>query len=899
MIRPKYEFILYKYTTENLEFEKGYMISTTGTLVSAEDKKYSTVYWREPKNNTGNIKVTLPISLRAQSVRLIELKYSGTSVEVLRITPLVSNFTRIIDYVTLLKNTEIYHIEYYGINNDISLNIDPTEEPLFYEGSSVEPHYKTLSKKYSKENGQQFFRQSFEGKISLFGDDYEKIKNEKLNTRFALYAYKDNNLYLASIFSKLDCKFDASRKSVELKLATEDDYSLILNKYENTYDLIKLAPAISRISYTKRPAIQLYIQGGNTVSTYFNGLYEEQEVVEIVEKEEDLADKYHFGKVKSLQEINMTNIAQAQLKGLYIPDDKGTWLNIDGQRKFTLRKIYSAGQVIGDSSVTAYHLSTDATDSSAINIEDVSGGEAPAFRYYAAVDLYRIVSEGFSGYSYVSERLYTTTKGYTLKSGETGYKLIDTGGLPSIELASFVTSYNIWARLIGNSDDLLYNLSGDDFALPRANYKKCIGLVGNALENMIFQNAQSSQKPTKYGITDYGTYFTNDFFTAPSSNPYVTVLPLGRSSWVNTSLWVRSDIVERLVTKEGESYETKYAESIVLKDCFSLANVIKALLQQIDPSLKHEATEEYSRFLYSAGSNILTGFTNYSYFIAPKTNVLKGEYDQAAQKAEITFKSLSEMLRDCFRCYWFIDEEKRFRIEHIYYFMNGLGYSRGYAQVNLQNLKNKFNKKSYAFFQNELEFDKSELAARYEFNWMDGSSDAMGNIAVDIKDSYIQDDKTESITASAFSVDLDLMLLFPGNFNNDGFALIAADRNTRQVPIITTYLWDETRQAAYSVKAQNYPVSWHRLINNYLYDMPGESISYNTIPPATWRLPVEIIGSVKSLKNCMLQDIKIPVFSDLTPYSLVSTEIGVGVADEVIVNFDTRIASIKLVYPPE
>lgn len=897
MVRPQYEFILYKYSTENLEFLRGYQISDNGILQTATDDKYCVAYFRPVTAPF----VTLPQTLRVVSARLIELKVttgSAGSITVIKTTPLISDFTRLVERVALQAETTDYHIEYYAINDKASSEVDLNKEVLFYEGSAIMPHYKTLSKKYSKESGQQFFRESFEGKLNLFGSDYEKVSNASLNTRFALCAYKNNKLYLASTFNKIDCQFDRSKKSVELKLTIDDAYSLLLSRYEDTHDLIKLAPAISQTTYEKRPALQLYIQGASTVSTYYNGLYEEQEASEIIEDDKALRETYHFGEVQTFEELNFIDWPQMQLQGLYLSDGKGSWVATDGTRKFTLRLEYAKGFVFGQSArPTVHHLTTDKEDTSAY--ETVGSGQGQG--KIAAADLYSIVSEGFSGYEYISENLYTITKGLFLTGGETGYKLIEQGGLPSLELASFVTKYHVWARVIGDSDDLPYDLASDDFAMPRANYKKCVGVAGKAIEALIYQSPKSSIKPTKYGLNDYGEYFTNAFFEASVEDPYTTVLPLGRSAWVNSSLWALNNSLSKLINENGEYYETKYIKDIKLTDSFHLADVIKALLKELDPSLTHEATEEYSAFLYSSGANALTGFANYDYLIAPKSNILKGNYDQAAQKAEITFKDLMEMLRDCFRCYWFIDEQKRFRIEHILYFTQGGSYTDEniITQLDLTALPDMFNKKRYSFFQNAISFDKEELVSRYEFSWMDDSSDAMGNIAVDINDSYVQRDKTESITASKFSTDLDLMLLFPNNFSSDGFALIAVDKTTRRVPAITTYLWDEVREAAYAVNVQNFPVSWHRLINNYLYDMPGKNISYNTVPPASWHLPTTIIGSVQGIKKCMTHDIQFPVHSDPSTLRLIRTEIGDGAIDEMLINFDTQMVSTTLRYYPE
>lgn len=111
-------------------------------------------------------------------------------------------------------------------------------------------------------------------------------------------------------------------------------------------------------------------------------------------------------------------------------------------------------------------------------------------------------------------------------------------------------------------------------------------------------------------------------------------------------------------------------------------------MHKIDPLVKFEATAEYSRFFYEGDTSTpIIPFDGsrigYVPFIAPKSNVLKGNYDQAAQKAEITFEQVMNMLRDCFRCYWYIDSNNHLRIEHISYFMKGLSYTSPNIQLDL------------------------------------------------------------------------------------------------------------------------------------------------------------------------------------------------------------------------
>lgn len=138
----------------------------------------------------------------------------------------------------------------------------------------VNPHYKELNKKYAKESGQEFFRISLDGKINLFGSDYELVRNSSLEDQMILIIDKYNRTsgkwieYYKGEFNKTDCKLDYEKKSCELKTTALDEYNDVVNKYENTYDLIKLAPAISRINLHKRSLMQVYVRGANSISNF-------------------------------------------------------------------------------------------------------------------------------------------------------------------------------------------------------------------------------------------------------------------------------------------------------------------------------------------------------------------------------------------------------------------------------------------------------------------------------------------------------------------------------------------------------------------------------------------------------------------------------------------------------
>lgn len=617
----------------------------------------------------------------------------------------------------------------------------------------VNPHYKELNKKYAKESGQEFFRISMDGKINLFGDAYEIVKQSSLEDQLIFIIDKYNRTskkwveYYKGEFNKTDCKFDHDKKKCELKTTTIDNYTEVMNKYENTYDLIKLAPEISKINLHKRSLMQVYVRGANSITNFFGGTYWEDDVNESIDDNAALINNFYFSYIKSGNEFYIENSNKAGVNGVYAGTNGyySNWngytcyleKNPDAQPPFTDVSYFIMIKRNSDNKVL-YKSET------AVNIDDET-----------------LFSE---------DRDYTNDKHLRYTS-----KLIDVENAKNSCTISNLFTYRIYRRLLCDVDTVedsegvknTYNLPSDDFVTDNRNYKKCIGLKGG----LFFCTSRAVDEPTKYGLNDYGQYFTNQFI--PSSTGLGRPLPISKNSWANASLWYVYDSFY-------EYFEEKLRKQYVLKDSYSIGAAIKAILKKIDPTLSHEPTAEYSQFLY--GTTNPLGLARFYVYITHKTNILKGDYDQPAQKAETSLEELMKMLRDCFRCYWYIEDNK-FKIEHIYFFMNGGSYSsRSSYQLDFTKLTDQFNKKLSSYFQSEVEFEKSDLNQRYEFAWMDDVTDLFGGVTIDVKSNYIQKDKTEEINIGQFSSDVDYMLFNPSNFSDDGFALLC--------PIsIRTSLW--------------------------------------------------------------------------------------------------------------
>lgn len=798
------------------------------------------------------------------------------------------------DFILDISSTELSQMTQVEINNMLT-------HVWVYAGFRLQgPHYNKLENKYKKETGQVFFRSSLEGSIKIFGTDFDFIKSQLLETKYLLIVTNNSGKILAlNSFVETDCKLDDTRHSIELKLSPIDRYSKIMNNYDNTYDLIKLSPAITPLTLTKRLLYQFYIQGANSVSCYANGTYWEQDTSEAIDDADALEKKYYFAKNFSVQEFLITEEMSSKYAGTYshIPGTPPTtWVNQtkgDGHIK-----------MIGISD-----LSYVASDQSGITFRWFDTGKVVDRHAISGLkDKWKFVlkiydNRAFGNLGVAFSQCIFVRPDWNVNSddahmGSAGeYKFSIRKSDTDVTVFSLdVINYTIWGRILADVDTAvepssgqtktLYDLPKDDFVSERTNYRKCIGLIGLQVK----QTSYTVTHPTKYGRNDYGKYFTNNFVSATTKTAHMPV-PISRSSWANTSIWA-------IIPDKWSSFESQFRMQFTLKDAFSLADTIKALLHKIDPLVKFEATAEYSRFFYEGDTSTpIIPFDGsrigYVPFIAPKSNVLKGNYDQAAQKAEITFEQLMNMLRDCFRCYWYIDDSNRLRIEHVSYFMKGLSYASPGLQFDLTKKYDKFNKKTVLYAQEATSYSKDDLNSRYEFSWMDDSTDTFGDMEIDVKSLYIQSDKTEEVNSEVFSTDIDLMLYAPDKFSEDGFALMMADKNTGRVPIAAVSgLRDDEYIYTYSAMPQNYLCSWLYLARYYMLDMPAYHIEYT-------RAPSTDAYRVTGIKQCMQQDIEFQTDEKIDLNKAIRTSVGTGIIDSLSVNIDTHLISATLAYSPK
>lgn len=715
---------------------------------------------------------------------------------------------------------------------------------------TVRPNYKDdLTLDYELETNQRFYRAKLSGKINFVRADYDIINDAPFDSEFFLYIEKSDdwgqtyNQYYKAKFMKTDCTFNDDDKLVTVKPETTDQYDDVLAGLEKEYNLIELAPQIEFLTIRKRPLIQIYVPGDSIVSCFLGGTNWEQDANATTDQNA-LIQTYHFALCNILKEIQITSHGSpAVISGLYT-----------GRMAMGASANNFEGKLYPELNVNYYiYISQQRIDglpfgAVAVEIRKQSDDTA-MFRYTKATT---------SPFGTLEFDL-TAVEG----SGATGTMHAD------------MKSYNIYARYlcdVEKIDDLnTYPLPADDIVDNNRNYRRAIGYA----IDVAFISNNFSDTPTKWGLADNGKYF------APPYSIYgQTFYPIARSTWRYASLWFGFYLMDWIL-------EEKARKAYTLRDAFTLSSCINVLLKEFAPGITHEATPEYSQFLYNT-NNPISG-QSFKLLISQKSNIINGEYKTPAQKAPITLQQIMTMLRDIYKCYWYIEDGK-FKIEQVSWFRNGGAY--GYNPIidyDLTQLENVRNGKKLAFATSEYSFDKVEMPERYQFEWMDDVTTPFEGLPIEITSKYVTAGKIEEINISNFTSDIDLMLLNPGAISLDGFALFAAVMPSGGGQLELPF----TRQTVDGVEyfLQNGYLAFINIQPTYwVYDMPARNFKINNSQ-------YYALGGLERKKK---QTLNFPAgTTDPNPMQLVKTYIGNGQVDKLSVNLCSRNIKATLKYDTE
>ena len=681
-----------------------------------------------------------------------------------------------------------------------------------------------LALEYGFEGNQYFRRAGLSGSLTFFGSDYDFISSKSFDTTFyidILVDYNDshvNHIIFEGQFYKTDCTFNADDKMCTVKPSVRDQYSKILAGLEKEYDLIKLTPAIQPVTMIRRPMIQVYVPGDSIVTCYLGGMSWEQDAQE-TDSIFDLVGHNHFGQIGWFYEVKFINPPISTLTDVFV------WMG----------DLYLTDEAMLDNGQGVYGIRTYGYEEY-VELRVVAKNDPETILWYYE-------GEPKTNVTFTSRR-----QGVSDLTGD-------------IVLTRIFGRMCVAGKTYQGTD--AFDIPKDDIVPYNRNYKYC---VPYDVTNAIVMSYNYSEQPTEWGMRPDGKYYQK---ATPVSGT-LNYMPVARSVWSYASAWLN-------ITTASEQLEVNGRKDTLLRDAYTIEAVIKALLSQIDNTITFEPTSAYSQFLY--GTNpYLNGWGRL--VVTPKSNVLVAEYTQPARKAPVTLAKVLNMLRDACGCYWYIDGSNRLRIEHIAWFKNGGSYNtQPVIGIDITAEKNIRNGKPLSFGTNEWSYDKVDMPQRYQYGWMDDTTDTFKGDPIDVLSPFVQDEKVEDINIDGFNSDLDYMMLNPSNVSEDGFALLCCT--------VTGSGW-KTSITSISplVKVQNWQLAMPVLQPNFLIsDMPAWDIEVNG--QAT---------TAKDIQRKKKQKITYPCGESFVPdlMKTVRTGLGVGEIEKLNLRLTSRMATINL-----
>ena len=709
------------------------------------------------------------------------------------------------------------------------------------------PIYKdSLALEFEKEPGQEFFRAKLSGDLTFERDDYDFIVAQAFDEQFLLEIFISRNAgqswtsYWKGTFWKTDCKFDRDAETVVVKPSVNDRYNDILAGLDKEYNLIELAPSMAQIKADKRPMVQVYVPGASVVGCFLSGMWWEQEC-EPESDESKLQNDFHFTLNKSLATVNVSGTMTPQLPNLFTKVFTGAKFNLatTGNQDFvgtnyTFRYYFYAG---GGGATQKWQILRN-SDSTVMWEKSWSGGTLPDTSLPQTVILTPVSGTGASG-----------------------------------NVTLYVNQIPVYSRFVCDTQQVAGNntspIPDDDIVENNRNYTRVIGYY---FPDTIYFSTSLTETPNQWGLYQPGQYYQPPYlYWSPE------LFPVARNCWTQVSIWYTFSAFDWLVEESGR-------QEFTIRHAYPLWSVLRKLLEKVAPDIDFRANYTCSQFLYPYDTNPISGL-DFGLFITPKSNIISAGYDQPAQKAPITLRAVFDMLRDCFRCYWFIDDNDYLHIEHIQYFRNGGSYN-GTPVVGIDLTAETVSRsgKPWAFGKNQYEYDKPAMAARYQFGWMDDVTQLFEGYPIDILSKYVNPDNIEQVNISQFTSDIDYILLNPGEISKDGFVLLGAI-NENGGYALPYYNFQIDGNDHY---LQNAYVAFCLLQQYYAYDMPAPSYEINGVQ-------MQAIG-VKRLKG---QTVKFPLLNDPDLLELIKTNLGNGTIEKLSLNLSSRNATASLKYDTE
>lgn len=697
------------------------------------------------------------------------------------------------------------------------------------------------------EENEMFFRSKLNVKLIYQREDFGAIYAADFDTEFrALLQQRIGGVWTSIWIGKFwytDIDFDVDNRTCSVSPETFDLYEEILGGLEKEFDLIALEPPTVSVQMLKQAVLQVYLPGTSFVANFTNdGIFYETPCtpfnttpapgeVGTTTNHDTLIDDSGFGMGTGYATPGdgLFNWARVVIPGGTItPDVSGV---------YKAQAYFADGRPQLTSSTATSFIREDG-EYAIINDPSPPPGQTR--------QLIKRVSDNATVYTSPYQALPWSPFGQP-PSASPNQTFTSASNSDQVQAYLFLP----YARLLTSKavvDGQPAIALTDDDPIPHGSFAYALPI--DTL-NFIFSEGATTT-PTRWGkFSGDALHFAFQYFAKPSSTD--TLMPVAGSTWTGASVWFYLDDDLRALQQEA-------SELITIRDAYKLSDCIDVLLNEIQPLVSHTDGTTYSQFLYAA-SNAIRG-TRKVPIIIPKSNVVVGNYDQPAKKALIRLSEIMQLLRFFHNCFWHISESSLI-IEHEDYYRNGKSYSGQNVGTDLTSGIEPKTELALAYRTNKFKFDKQNMPERIETNWMDKGSQQFDGYPIQVFSPYAQKGNIDQRVISKFTADVDFMHVAANDIAKEGFVFLECEEGELfyTVPFVNFVISSEesyTMQNGYAslIYAHN---QYHR------HNLPAESVTLN-----------KSVITATTIKRSKVQEITFATESEIDPYELIETNLGVG-----------------------
>ena len=795
---------------------------------------------------------------------------------------------------------------------------------FMYDANPYYSKFQLVKEADSSASTGRFLRDKVTTDLTFRGADFDKLVADSVS-EYAICAVafyekfeeEPTQDYMAACmyFNRAEAEISFSECYVKPKLNTLDNYSWLLDKYSVEKNMVSIGAATKRMKIPIPPIIQLYTPGAAALTNICNDTSWEQEVTDPDISTNELLKR-------GFRYINENNVV-SQIPHFAPQQNESLWI------------VLYYHTMWGADSYIFYMCNAQTKEYcyyDKVTYDQDPTDEFPydelRFRYNnGAVEYYNpntgrvLHSSMYSGNWLPHDREFVDTDFGTFGG-------VEWDGVTSQVSAGinwFPSRQPIWVRVLTYSEDAPDRYAIGDFATPSPWYNKIVAaetpqfspnpqhatgyytLISDWFK--LQESNEHTKRPTEYGLYQPELYYTNENLASYSYLSGLRPLPILKSWWGEYSFWC--DLKGDTVSAQLATWTT-YAE---VRDCFPLAEVIRKLLNAYGVSFEFTSTWKNSHLLYGDTNTIQVGgkpnyLKNRYTYLVPATNITRGKYTQAAQKAMISLKDLLDEICNACNAGWHIDKDglhiegnEWYDAGHTY---NGFDYYD--PTFNFEDIADEFNDTNILYGQigstantdklwHTLSLNAGDQATKhFKTNEMQAKAPfckADDSITPKLEFDLLQAVATEGVSSdSILCIGTDSTYIYAYVQNHTIYAVTA-----EKADIFATTIYEAkvgSVSTGVAARIMNKSFSWPYLKGRYMFGLPADvSLIY-----FGWLQSAEYFSTMAKayVKPHRSMKIRMPIVSELytRSWSLVKTTLGYGVISRIDTDMIDRVADVTV-----